>query len=86
MCCYGAHHFGIVEMCGRPFHEQFVCTRITPIRSDARLRWLVKTKSAFRSGTVDMLASKSMANEASITMQETFTDDFEGDFDPLSID
>jgi hypothetical protein len=47
---------------------------------------LIKIKLAFRSGTVDMPASKSMASEASITMQETFTDDFEGDFDPLSID
>lgn len=47
---------------------------------------LVKIKLAFRPGTVDMPASKSTASAASITMQETFADDFEGDFDPMSVD
>lgn len=47
---------------------------------------LVKIRLAFRPGAVDMPASKSTANQASITMQETFTDDFEGDYDPMAVD
>ena len=44
---------------------------------------LVKIKLAFPAGVP---ASKSTANQASITMQETFTDDFGGDYDPMAVD